>query len=274
MFIRSKDVHDFIEKDDPNIISENDLAPIRKSFNKTELYQLDGMETLINKLTEDGIIKLAIESSFFFDSSISADRQKEIESIITAGNESLPARKSLKNDESNKAEKGKQIKKCDDKWYYQDENGLFEYPIEKDGNGNAKVCQLINNFTGYQLELKLEQKPFRHFIISHIWGRAIDPRFFTSFWNIVLIPAWVNHLLDKETEEGDIASKLKATFKKICIKYNKLEEYDWGKLSMSLPLCGNDCCKGTYTIQIIQKLKKNQNYQKVGKILKKDIPIR
>lgn len=235
------------------------LDTIKKSFTKTsgELYQYDGMESLIKELGYDKIIKLAIESSYFFAKDIAEHRFDEIIKKINC-NDILPARSSDKTNISKTANQGKHAiirgQLC-----YQDDNTppVFVHPIELDGNGNAKVCSIINEYTGYNLAYKSDLKPFLNFIISHIWSRAIDPRYFTNIWNVVLVPAWVNHLLDKESGEGSLSSMLKATFMKICIKHYNLVKYNWSALSMNYNDLENKVVKkdvrhGNYAIQVIQ----------------------
>ena len=115
-------------------------------------------------------------------------------------------------------------KEQDNIWYYcEDDKPICK--IERDGNGNALVCQMIKDYTGYNLGSVLKKKPFKNFIISHLWGGAVNPFYFTNLWNIVLVPAWANHLLDKDIDDEDsLASKLKATFMCICSKYYNFKE--------------------------------------------------
>ncbi len=238
------------------VIPEKDLIPIRKSFKKGELAQLDGMDSLVGKLSDEGIIKLAVESSFFFDEEIVKKRFVEITNQVPNG--CLPARPSQKDDESQNKKEGSQVEDPKDSgnWFYEDENGNRICEIKKDGNGNAKVCQIINNYTGYHLGNKLEKKPFKNYIISHIWGRAIDPRYFTNLWNVVLVPAWANHLLDKDADEDSLSAILKATFMKICIQYYGLNtsEYGWDTIKMMRPECKGKFKKSEYKIHIIKKV--------------------
>jgi len=270
----------------PDIVIEE----VRKSFKKPDLYQLDGMEGLISKLGVDDLVRLAIETSLFFQKDIVKDRFDQMCSKINI-TEPLPARQSTQAEQNRNKKDGKQIEPnkphprglYPDKWIYQDDidNPTFIYPIKRDENGNAPVCTVINKFTGYNLNVNLENKPFKNFIISHIWGRAIDPRYFTSLWNIVLVPAWVNHLLDKNnTEDGSLSSRLKATFMSICIKYYKLSSLDWTKWIMECPTACDKPYKNKYTLQIIHKSvdynpdKENSYPSTVGKIGDDFIEIR
>ena len=188
------------------LVDKSILDGIKGSFNKPDLYKIEGMDSLIAALHgEDNFIKLAIESSYFFDKRISQQRHCEICDFIEKGDTrgihkndgtALPARSSETDEESKQKNEGSQVER-NGVLYYIDENGNTICQIKTDGNGNTRVCGLINQYFGYHLGKKGYEKPFKDFIISHIWGRAIDPRYFTNLWNIVLVPAWANHLLDK-----------------------------------------------------------------------------
>ena len=122
------------------------------------------------------------------------------------------------------------------------------------------------------MNVNLDKKPFSNYIISHIWGRAIDPRYFTSLWNIVLVPAWANHLLDKPNPApSTLAAKFKDTLMEICIKYNGLREskYGWGKIQMTQPVSSGSKQSGTYTIQVIQP----KGNAVIGKIMSETVTI-
>ena len=285
-FIQNIDIQKAIDKckETSGLINHKGLQSVRASFNKTDLVQIDGMDSLINHFGKNEIIKLAVESSYFFDKKIASRRHKEIINILE-NNKTLPARKSQKNSESKEdnKEEGYQEENVDEVVYY-NKNRERICSIIIDGNGNAKVCQMINDYTGYNLAYKLENKPFVNFIISHIWGRAIDPRYFTNFWNIVLVPAWVNHLLDKDINDVDsLASKLKATFMRICMNYYDFSNYSWGYFEDSKPSCDEKKYRnGKYKIQIIKSIKediiKEENEElngaEVGKIAVENVIIK
>ena len=138
------------------------------------------------------------------------------------------------------------------------------------GNGNARVCQLIKDRTGYALGATSDKKHFRNFIISHIWGHAIDPRYFTNLWNIVIVPAWANHLLDKD-EEGTLASTFKATIQKI-ITNLYFANINWASIQMTPPPSYNnkEVISGRYQINIIDH---NSDDAPLGEIRKKPVSI-
>ena len=109
-----------------------------------------------------------------------------------------------------------------------------QYRVDIDKDGNDSVRSLITNKTGITISQGKESL-FQNTIISHVWGRAYDPRFFTSLWNIVLIPAWANSLMDKEDAPADtLASKMQNTYMAICslLYREKLKDIIWENLDM------------------------------------------
>lgn len=93
---------------------------------------------------------------------------------------------------------------------------IVDYPIIIDNDGNAQVRSLITDATGYLVGAG-KDNIFQNYRISHVWGRAFDPRYFTNLWNIVIVPSWANDLLDKPNAiKGSLESKLQSTIMKIC----------------------------------------------------------
>ena len=130
------------------------------------------------------------------------------------------------------------------------------------------MCQLIKDRTGYALGATSDKKHFRNFIISHIWGHAIDPRYFTNLWNIVIVPAWANHLLDKD-EEGTLASAFKATIQKIIIDLYKLDNnnYDWKSIEMDDPTCKEkEVLHGNYQINTIKGIADKETLGEISRV--------
>ena len=120
-------------------------------------------------------------------------------------------------------------------------------------------------------------KHFRNFIISHIWGHAIDPRYFTNLWNIVIVPAWANHLLDKE-EEGTLASTFKATIKKVITQLYELQKnhkYDWDSIKLVAPNYKDNEVLDKYKIYQINIIERliDENNKSFGNISKQIVSI-
>ena len=271
------------------------LMSVRESINKSQ----DGMKSLEMHLGEEDFVKLAIESSYFFSPDLVGERFEEIKDYICMNKEVdpafdkeqykvkfLPARYSSKED----AEDGVHEPVVEEgKVYFKLQNAAQRLCViyqegargkNKEcggntcggGNGNARVCQLIKDRTGYDLGATTNKKHFRNFIISHIWGHAIDPRYFTNLWNIVIVPAWANHLLDKD-EEGTLASTFKATIQKIItVLYDFDKNRDWPLIQMTAPKCckEEEVISGRYQINIIDH---KSGDEPLGKIWKKPVSI-
>lgn len=222
----------------------------RNAINKPMLAKIDGIVALANEIGEAKFIKLAIEQSYFFAPIIVADRMNKL--IKDLGNKTtpLPARKTTKNDKD--AEEGYSHSKMGGNTYYIE--GNIKIPVTLSKDGNDFVRSLISNETGFTVGAG-KDNIFQNYIISHLWGRAYDPRYYTNFWNIVLVPAWANSLLDKNGEEGSLASKLKATFMAISKKLYMAKGVNWNGLNMTEPQIPNkdDVRKGDYSIKILCK---------------------
>ena len=290
-----------LSKEDNEIFNEilNALPSVRDSINKSQNPKVDGMDSLIEFIKEEKFVKLAIESSYFFSPELVKKRVDEIANYICKEEEVdpafdkndinikyLPARYSSKEKED--ADDGVHEPVVEEgKVYFKLKNAAQRLCVIYQegargkntkcgvntcggGNGNARVCQLINDRTGYALGATSDKKHFRNFIISHIWGHAIDPRYFTNLWNIVIVPAWANHLLDKD-EEGTLASTFKATIQKIITELYDFNNIDWASIQMTSPSYNNEeVISGRYQINIIDHKSVDAP---LGKIWKKPVSI-
>ena len=290
-----------LSKEDNEIFNEilNALPSVRDSINKSQNPKVDGMDSLIEFIKEEKFVKLAIESSYFFSPELVKKRVDEIANYICKEEEVdpafdkndinikyLPARYSSKEKED--ADDGVHEPVVEEgKVYFKLQNAAQRVCVIYQegargkntkcgantcggGNGNARVCQLINDRTGYALGATSDKKHFRNFIISHIWGHAIDPRYFTNLWNIVIVPAWANHLLDKD-EEGTLASTFKATIQKIITELYDFNNIDWTSIQMTSPSYNNEeVISGRYQINIIDHKSVDAP---LGKIWKKPVSI-
>lgn len=112
----------------------------------------------------------------------------------------------------------KDIRKGDDGVYYY-EKDRRRFLIDKDGN--AKVRQIIKENTG-EIVSQGANSTVKFVKISHVWGKATDPFYFTSLWNIVLIPAYCNDLMDKL--KGNIPEIVQSVFRAVCRKIYEVEK--------------------------------------------------
>lgn len=92
------------------------------------------------------------------------------------------------------------------------DNLFNSFPEDKDGN--YKVRSIIKNLVGEKVSQGNLQNSLSFIKISHIWGNAFNPLYFTSLWNIVLIPAYCNDLMDKPA--GDFPTIVKNVYKAVC----------------------------------------------------------
>ncbi len=283
---------------DNAIFNKKDLESVRDSINKSQNPKVDGMDSLIEYITTKQFIKLAIESSYFFSPDLVVKRFEEIKEYICQQKvvdpafkdkevKYLPARYTSKEDPTNAADG---VHECDQTVgivyfklpnasqrlcviYQEGARGKNKECGENTcggGNGNTRVCQLIKDRTGYDLGTTTNKKHFRNFIISHIWGHAIDPRYFTNLWNIVIVPAWANHLLDKD-EKGTLASTFKATIQKIITELYDFNNFGWASIQMTPPSYNNkEVISGRYQINIIEQKSGNAP---LGEIRKKPVSI-
>ena len=104
-----------------------------------------------------------------------------------------------------------------------------------DKEGNYAVRKLITENTCCVVNGK--HRDLTHYVISHIWGQAIDPRYFTNFWNILLVPSYANPFLEKnyDDEEEHPGAKLLNTIKAVMYKFYNFESLDWNSLNMETP---------------------------------------
>ena len=247
------------------------LDRYRTKLTKPELHKIDGNKGLLAAIGVNNFVKMAVEQSYFFSPVIVADRHQDLCTLFNNGS-SIPARKTTKlNANAN---------------YYHQQNGsqwlyietgtpALSIPIARDTDGNKNVRQIIKSDTGYSV-CEGKGSIFQNYIISHIWGRAFDPRYFTSFWNIVLIPSWANPLMDKINPESEaIASLLQSTFQKICtdLYMNTLSNCQQIQIPSTPSVQNpNDIIHSTYNINIIEK-NATTNGRLVAKITQKDITI-
>ena len=240
----------YFSKKNTNNPTSSTLDDIRDSFSKGSLDKIDGVRVLIEILGEAKFIKLVIENSYFFDKKIVDDQRNDI--FKKLGKQPIPARKTTKTQSGNPGVGvNTKIGNLD---IYQI-NGC-NIPIVLDKDGNEQVRKLIKSKTGYTISEG--NCIFKNYIISHIWGKAYDPRYFTNFWNIVIVPAWANSLLDKNSDDKDsIEYKLKETFKKICVELYGLDDHqfseDWDDMASRMGATSNE--------KITSNISKHPTYQ-------------
>ena len=243
----------------PNNGLPGNIDKSRMKISKSDLKKEDGMYALLSAMKPDIFIKMAVESSYFFDPDL-------VDKTSTNLNQARFTEDPTINKQG--AKKG-----ATNVTYTIDGLNFPRVTVDKDGN--AFVRKLINDTTGVTVS-QGQNSLIQNTIISHVWGRAYDPRYFTSLWNIVLIPAWANSLMDKEEAvPGSLASKMRATYMAICSELyaktfndpNKLNSINLTKPQIKNP---NDVIHGVYVINVIQE---SPNPKKIVHISKTTITI-
>lgn len=93
-------------------------------------------------------------------------------------------------------------------------------PVVIDSNNNNFVHTAIGKYTGIAIGKGLCNL-IHNYIVSHIWARTYDPFYFSSLWNVVIIPAHCNDIMDKGMNTHPIIPVIKELYKAICyLLYN------------------------------------------------------
>ncbi len=224
------------------------LTKVRNAFPKSMIHKIDGVESLAYLLGEQHFIKYAIENSYFFAPELVNERIAEIKTAL-ANNDILPARKSKDNSVYQDSTANVLI--------YNDKN--FQACVAIDSDGNRTVRSIITERTGYTVSAGRDSI-FQSYKISHIWGKAFDPRYFTDLSNIVLVPAWANDLLDKQSDEGSLARNLLDTYKMVCEKLygiNAIKALDSSKTEVT------KCPYWEYSVNVIEPLSQNEKVSQI-----------
>ncbi|MDE5886221.1 MAG: hypothetical protein K2H46_01405 [Muribaculaceae bacterium] len=213
---------------------------------------IDGMEKLVGQFGETEFVKFSISGCYFFSKEIVKDRHDNMCESIKQGIV-LPARKS----NNKKFYGGKKVTRKTKETIFNDGNS-GNILIKIDKNGNASVDSLIRQYTGYYLKRNKSHKAdFINFKISHIWGnKAMHPSYFTGMWNVVLIPLFVNDILDKPSaEDGSyyVGALVLNTLKAIVSKYYDLPSFNWARLKIDCPTYNpRYVLPGIYSLNVLE----------------------
>lgn len=245
---------DLFQNVNRNNETDNDLDIVRKEIYKELIYKIDGVTALTREIGTDTFIKYAIDQCYFFAPDIVVNRAEEWLKEFNNG-EPIDARSSKNETIQNDKENGQM------KFY----DGSFSCRIDTNNDKNSPVRSKIKKQTGYTVSEGADCI-FQNYIISHIWGRAFDPRYFTNLWNVVIVPSWANDLLDKPNPGlGTLESKLQSTIMKICeiLYFNCLSQLHdnnqtlWDGLHMHKPqvLRVEDVVKPTKAVEGVEPKK-------------------
>ena len=90
-----------------------------------------------------------------------------------------------------------------------------------DYDGNDFVRTAIHRYTGVWVCENNRVNMLRNYVISHIWPDTADPFYFSSLWNVVIIPAHCNDIMDKDPKSHHVVAAIQKLFRAICyLLYN------------------------------------------------------
>lgn len=212
------------------------------------------------------LIHHIIKNCLFFHPDLVKERFIEIRDQlnIIKDDVSIDTRKSLPVRKSKKKRKYSSIDSFDIESNFDRKKGPYKIriPTHKntnlqclvtlDTNGNYEVNKLIKEKTGIQTTG--ERRNLNNYIISHIWANTWDPRYFTNFWNIVLVPFYANPLLDKNYDkiQDHTGAKLLVTIKSVIAELY-FKNIPWDELYMNRPNDFQPINLDNYDITLIKK---------------------
>lgn len=185
----------------------------------------NGTDSLIKLFkSEDDFIEHFIKSSFFFSKETVEKKAKELLDTVK-NREKLPIRytskvkgnfkgQGIKMKSHDTKEKIKKLVLADN-FYFIDKND--DIPVFVDSTGNQNLVKLIGEETGYLVSTS--NSNIINYTISHIWeGTTYNPYFFTSLWNVAIIPTYLNYIMDKPSKQDVMNGKIQGIMTAICYK--------------------------------------------------------
>lgn len=184
---------------------------------------IDGIDQLVSLYkSQDDFVKAFLENTLFIPQEIVKLRNQEMIDLYRTGGK-FPIRYSPSHHEAlgikNKAEAISFTR--------HHEARLPSYPsfnIKIDNDGNHENRRSIKKYLGQTISTG-KNSTIKNYIISHVWGLASHPLFFSSLWNIVLIPAHLNYLMDKDPDSHPVVKAVKEAIQQQClVLYNFYDE--------------------------------------------------
>ncbi len=198
----------FVEEVEDKIEDKSDM---KNGFNS--------LFDLINT-SEDEFIRFFIKNTLFISPEYVENQVQELHQQIENG-EKIPVRFSLKMKEHFKAT-GKYvstIKNRKDAVNISREFDIYSkrrsgVKVKFDSTGNKSVVDAIEKYT--KCRVSTSQSHIINYSISHVWAQTFDPFFFSSLWNIVLVPSYLNPIMDKPKHQQKLNGEIQGLIKAIC----------------------------------------------------------
>lgn len=206
--------------------------------------ELNGTKKLLALFdgNEDAFIEHFIKSCYFLSEKSVENRTKFLLSEIKSGNK-LPIRYTSKmkgkfiSQKKYLSKKNKtQIKKLisEDNFQFIDKkNGNIS--VFLDSTGNQSLVNAIEKDTGYLISTN--NSNVINYTISHIWANTThNPYFFSSFWNVAIIPTYLNYIMDKPKKQDSLNDKIQEIMKAIILQiYRKSINIMYDKIGVETP---------------------------------------
>ena len=214
------------------------------SLNHLKKMKINGTKQLIDLLfkgNEEAFIEHFIKSCLFLPKKIVQEKAEELLDNIK-NNKMVPVRNG-KNGFKEKVfyvPNRKALNKKTDKDLKNIANneGIFfkegNIKVFFDSNGNQSIVNSIKEKTGYIIST--QNRDVINYTLSHIWaGTTQNPYYFSSLWNIVIIPDYINYIMDKPQKQYHINVKIQEVMKAICIELYDPNNMMENKISVATP---------------------------------------
>ncbi|MEI8203613.1 MAG: hypothetical protein WCH34_11405 [Bacteroidota bacterium] len=246
----------------------------------------DGLDPLLKLfINEDEFLTHFFSNVKFFKPEIVEIQSRELlNKIENEIDNPIPVRFSMKskkyfyfkNETTNSGTSKRSFKNKSDAQSFNSNQELFhketDIKVCIDKDGNYYVRKEILNAIDFKVSQGLTSD-IKNYMICHIWGETSNPLFFTSLWNIALIPNYLSFITDKPDENSQIVRIIKNTLKAISIElYNPNKLLNRNVISYSsfeTDLARKYIENGT--IQFIDK-KSNKDFKEVCFSKKQIIP--
>jgi|GEM_PF-2900504 len=183
---------------------------------------IDGIDQLVSLYgNPDKFLKAFLESTLFIPPEIVQQRNQEMIEAYKTG-----CKFSIRYSPSHHEALGVRNKAEAIALTRGNEAHLPAYPsfnIKIDNDGNHENRRSIKRYLGQTISTG-KHSTVKNYIISHVWGLASHPLFFSSLWNIVLIPAHFNYLMDKDPESHPVVKTVKESIQRKCISMYRFYE--------------------------------------------------
>lgn len=222
----------FLNKEPYTVTSTRSPKPSRSA--RTPLKKIDGLEILVDLTRKDGgLLNHMLKYTLFFNPETVKEDMEEMKLLDRLvgkdTDDTLPVRYSSKLEYYGKdgkliqeANKGKTslfnnnraiYKYCEKDHFSELQGRNCKIQIDKDGNYATK--DKIKTRTGHKVSWGRDST-ITYYMISHIWGETYDPFFFSSLWNLALVPTHCAPILDKDDAVSIDIKTIKDTYKAIC----------------------------------------------------------